>query len=341
MWIDKLNEYCSELTKKFEEIFSADNLFNLEYSQQKPTTSQFWTLELTGFWGDWSNQRISKVLCYLKGKDNLINEELDINKYFSLNDFLISLFETAIDHKYFDSLIPVLENIEKIKIENSNLDCSIGLESETYTKSDRLKAICEELIFIIHLDEKDSSKLSIGCMQNQRYKIRVETSDGFMFYRIPFDKVKYFPESERFDNIFDTKYYKYEVALSFAGEDREYVSKIAQNLRQKNIRVFYDEYEEVSLWGKDLYAHFDQIYREDSQYCILFLSQNYKNKLWTNHERISAQARAFEENNEYILPVKLDETSIPGIRPTLGYINSNKYSTSEIVEIITKKIHRY
>mgnify|MGYP000323892341 CR=1 FL=1 len=341
MWINKLNQYCLDLKTILSELFSTNNFFNLEYSENKPTSSQFWTLELTGFWGDYANQRISKVLCYLEGKNNLINTELDINKYFSLNDFIISFFETAIDHNYFDVLIPVLNKIEKLKIENSKLDCSIGLESESHSENDWLTAICEELILIMHLDEKDSTKMSIGGMQNQRYKIRVKKNEDYMFYRIPFDKVKYFPESERFEDMMDTKYHKYEVALSFAGEDREYVSKIANNLRQKNIRVFYDEYEEVSLWGKDLYTHLDKIYRVDSKYCVLFLSQNYKNKLWTNHERISAQARAFEENSEYILPIKLDETSIPGIRPTLGYISSKKNTTSEIVEKITKKIHGY
>jgi hypothetical protein len=46
--------------------------------------------------------------------------------------------------------------------------------------------------------------------------------------------------------------FQYDVALSFAGEDRQYVSDIADRLRNNGIRVFYDLYEQATLWGKDL-----------------------------------------------------------------------------------------
>jgi hypothetical protein len=43
-------------------------------------------------------------------------------------------------------------------------------------------------------------------------------------------------------------------------------------------------------------------------------------KVWTNHERESAQARAFESNREYILPAFFDESvKIPGVLKTTGH----------------------
>ena len=45
---------------------------------------------------------------------------------------------------------------------------------------------------------------------------------------------------------------EYDVALSFAGEDREYVEAVASALQQAGVKVFYDQYEEVELWGKNL-----------------------------------------------------------------------------------------
>jgi hypothetical protein len=38
--------------------------------------------------------------------------------------------------------------------------------------------------------------------------------------------------------------YPYDVCLSFAGEDRAYVAKVAQRLKALGIRVFYDAFEE-------------------------------------------------------------------------------------------------
>jgi hypothetical protein len=89
--------------------------------------------------------------------------------------------------------------------------------------------------------------------------------------------------------------FQYDVSLSFAGEDRDYVRQVADELTSQGIRVFYDEYEKAELWGKDLYTHLDDVYQNAAQYCVMFVSQHYANKLWTNHERQSAQARALKK----------------------------------------------
>lgn len=132
--------------------------------------------------------------------------------------------------------------------------------------------------------------------------------------------------------------YEYDVALSFAGEDRDYVAEIAEALDARGVRVFYDDYEKVVLWGKDLYTHLDGVYRIASRYAILFVSESYASKVWTNHERESAQARALEENSEYVLPIRLDDTEIPGLRPTIGYLRADEHSPDEIAEMVREKL---
>ncbi len=68
----------------------------------------------------------------------------------------------------------------------------------------------------------------------------------------------------------------FDVALSFAGEDRAYVEEVANVLRAMGLRVFYDKYERVSLWGKDLYTHLREIYFNRARYTVLFISKHYK-----------------------------------------------------------------
>jgi len=96
----------------------------------------------------------------------------------------------------------------------------------------------------------------------------------------------------------------YDIALSFAGEDRDYVDDVANILRSKGVSVFYDKFEEANLWGKNLYDYLSDIYANKAYYTIMFISESYCNKLWTNHERVAMQSRAFQENQEYILPAK-------------------------------------
>lgn len=131
---------------------------------------------------------------------------------------------------------------------------------------------------------------------------------------------------------------KYDVTLSFAGEDRIHARKIAELLRNDGFSVFYDEYEQATLWGRNLYSHLSDVYQNRARYCLMFISANYARKLWTKRERESAQARAFRESSEYILPLRLDNTSLPGIEDTVGYIDLNSMAHEDVVRLLTEKL---
>jgi hypothetical protein len=134
---------------------------------------------------------------------------------------------------------------------------------------------------------------------------------------------------------------QYDLAISFASEDRPIVQSYAEAIKAQGLNIFYADFEEVDLWGTNLYDTFDTIYRLKAHYCVIFLSRHYAIKVWTNHERRSAQARALMENREYILPVKLDDTEIPGIIPTICYLDYEKTGHEGLVKATLEKISRY
>ncbi len=133
---------------------------------------------------------------------------------------------------------------------------------------------------------------------------------------------------------------RYDVAISFAGEDRSQAEVLATALTRRGISVFYDRYEKAELWGKNLYTHLAGLYQNQARYCILLLSRHYANKVWTRHEREAAQARAFSENREYILPVRLDETEIPGVLPTTGYLRWPPEDEESIADAVLAKLRQ-
>jgi hypothetical protein len=136
------------------------------------------------------------------------------------------------------------------------------------------------------------------------------------------------------------KVFDYDVAFSFAGEDRAFVGQVADVVQAYGIKVFYDAYEQHTLWGRDLYSHLDEVYRTRSRHCVMFLSKHYARKLWTSHERRSAQARALLGREDYILPVRFDDTDIDGILPTTGFIDARTYSAQEVANLISTKLGR-
>src|SRR5437016_4769907 len=105
--------------------------------------------------------------------------------------------------------------------------------------------------------------------------------------------------------------YEYDIAISYAGEDHSYAEALANVLHDRGVNVFYDKYERATLWGKNLYDYLSDLYQNKARYCVMLLSQHYAAKVWTNLERQAAQARAFQESQEYVLPVRLDDTEIP------------------------------
>jgi hypothetical protein len=131
---------------------------------------------------------------------------------------------------------------------------------------------------------------------------------------------------------------EYDVALSFAGEDREYVEKVATLLRDAGVRAFYDKFEAAQLWGRNLADHLGEIYGRRARFVVMFISEHYPAKAWPTHERQSAQARAIRENKVVLLPARFDDTDIPGMPTTTGYVDLRKTSPEELVQLIVDKL---
>lgn len=131
---------------------------------------------------------------------------------------------------------------------------------------------------------------------------------------------------------------EYDVALSFAGEDRDYVETVAEGLKAAGVAVFYDRFEQVGLWGQDLAEHLGEIYGKRSRFVVLFLSRAYAAKAWPNHEKQFAIGRQLETGQRRILPVRFDETEIAGLPPTLAYLDLRVLTPEKLVELIRQKV---
>ena len=106
------------------------------------------------------------------------------------------------------------------------------------------------------------------------------------------------------------------------------------------VTYFYDRDEDqaVNLWGRNLYQYLAEVYSKRARYTVIFISSYYSKKRWTSHELQSPQARAFVENREYILPVRFDETELPGLLPVVAYVTLKSISPIQLAQMIRKKV---
>lgn len=139
---------------------------------------------------------------------------------------------------------------------------------------------------------------------------------------------------------------EYDVVFSFAGVQREYVEKVRNELSKYKVSVFYDNDSIVDLWGKNLYLYLAEMYSQKARYCVIFISKEYQEHPWTIHEFQFASERVFDSYGkqdmpEYILPVIFDDTIIPGLPKSIGYIDARKEPPEKLAEYIAIKVGKY
>lgn len=76
----------------------------------------------------------------------------------------------------------------------------------------------------------------------------------------------------------------YDVALSFAGEDRAYAEHLRDALEDLGHSVFYDLAEQHHILGEDVEAYLGPIYNSRSRYVVPVLGEMYGRKRWTLFE---------------------------------------------------------
>ena len=104
------------------------------------------------------------------------------------------------------------------------------------------------------------------------------------------------------------------------------------------VRVFYDGFAGDDMWGRDLSLYFEDIYRSSSRYCIIFASREYATKMWPSYERGHAIARQIEGRGNYILPVTMDATRVPGLATTVHYDDARKKSPRDIADAFARRL---
>lgn len=92
----------------------------------------------------------------------------------------------------------------------------------------------------------------------------------------------------------------YDVALSFAGEDRVFADHLRNHLEEHDLTVFYDKSEEAKILAGDVEAILGPKYSTESRFVVAVLGERYGLKRWTLFESDKYKHRI--ELNE-VIPV--------------------------------------
>jgi hypothetical protein len=135
--------------------------------------------------------------------------------------------------------------------------------------------------------------------------------------------------------------FQYDIAISFAGEDRKLAEDLARALQNKGVKVFYDVFYKHELWGKRLTTYFQDIYGPKTRFVVPVISKYFPIKDWTDFEFSIMRKEAKKRKIEFILPIRLDDTKILGIHEDVGYLDLRLEGIDSIVDCLLKKLEMY
>jgi hypothetical protein len=103
---------------------------------------------------------------------------------------------------------------------------------------------------------------------------------------------------------------EWDVAISFAGENRDLARLIQSELEFLDVNVFFDELYEDNYLGKSWSSEFKRIFADDSDLVVCILDDNHLRKIWPTFERdcFSPRVAAGE-----VIPIFLDDSVFSGI----------------------------
>jgi len=135
--------------------------------------------------------------------------------------------------------------------------------------------------------------------------------------------------------------YNFDLAISFAGEQRSVADEFARRLDASGYSIFYDEFQQAELWGRDLSIALGNVYSSEARYCLIILSHEYVNKPWTNLERQSAISQFVQRRGDYILCLKVDEdVTLPGYPSINAYLTLNHLGVDVVYKLLLQKLGR-
>src|SRR2546430_16587241 len=132
--------------------------------------------------------------------------------------------------------------------------------------------------------------------------------------------------------------WRWDVALSYAGAQRDYVQQVAEALQAQMVRCFYDADEQIELWGKYLAEELPIIYGEQAAAVVVFVSAEYAARDWTRLERRAALNKAVRERREYVLPARFDDTPLPGLLSDMVAIDLRTRTPEQFAAMIAAKL---
>jgi hypothetical protein len=132
----------------------------------------------------------------------------------------------------------------------------------------------------------------------------------------------------------------YDLAVSFAGEQRAYVEQVVRACQQSGVRVFYDKDMSNEWWGKSFIREQRTVYSSRTRFFVPFISTEYLAKSIPGDEFSAAMMTAVKQGDGYVLPVLMGDVAVPPdlLHPHVHYLRGDQLTPAQLAEQLVQKV---
>jgi hypothetical protein len=131
---------------------------------------------------------------------------------------------------------------------------------------------------------------------------------------------------------------EYDIAISYAGEDLETASRLAEMLQEAGVSVYFSNARQARMVGERLEQVLSRIFGGGSLFVIALISGHYSEKDWPRFELQAARAEEKRRGGVVILPVLVAEAKLEELPSDKVYLDLRRISIEEAAAILVAKV---
>lgn len=132
--------------------------------------------------------------------------------------------------------------------------------------------------------------------------------------------------------------YEFDYAISFSRECRSVAKELADRLHLRGAAVFYDGFYRAHLLGQRLGRVFAWVFADGTRFFVPIVSASYANSTWPQHEWTIARHEAKNRQEEFILPIRVDDSLLLGLPDTVCYVDLRDHTVDTVADLLIEKL---
>ena len=129
--------------------------------------------------------------------------------------------------------------------------------------------------------------------------------------------------------------FEYDVVIAFSAPDRSTAEEFAILLAERNIKSSLDELRDPDMGSTGPAAHLAETFGRKARFYLLLISRSFPQTHWKDVEQLTSLTPGSS-----FLPVRLDDTDMPGLEDPAQVKDLRSHSKQEIVDLIAGTIVR-